>query len=102
MVEIVELAMIGQLVLGQPDTDHVVAFAELLHSGGEIDAIKSNLDRRYAAPDAVEKSPARHLIEHAKRLKFGRMVYLLPLYYPLRLIDEICRRRRPVMRRIKY
>ncbi|HTT79832.1 MAG TPA: LLM class flavin-dependent oxidoreductase [Stellaceae bacterium] len=28
--------------------------------------------------------------QRTKRLKFGPMVYLLPLYHPLRLIDEIC------------
>ncbi len=28
--------------------------------------------------------------QRTKRLKFGPMVYLLPLYHPLRLIDEVC------------
>jgi alkanesulfonate monooxygenase SsuD/methylene tetrahydromethanopterin reductase-like flavin-dependent oxidoreductase (luciferase family) len=28
--------------------------------------------------------------QRTKRLRFGPMVYLLPLYHPLRLIDEIC------------
>src|SRR5689334_24080754 len=28
--------------------------------------------------------------QRTKRLKFGPMVYLLPLYHPLRLIEEIC------------
>jgi alkanesulfonate monooxygenase SsuD/methylene tetrahydromethanopterin reductase-like flavin-dependent oxidoreductase (luciferase family) len=28
--------------------------------------------------------------QRTRRLKFGPMVYLLPLYHPLRLIDEIC------------
>src|SRR5258707_3232067 len=28
--------------------------------------------------------------QRTKHLKFGPMVYLLPLYHPLRLIDEVC------------
>jgi alkanesulfonate monooxygenase SsuD/methylene tetrahydromethanopterin reductase-like flavin-dependent oxidoreductase (luciferase family) len=28
--------------------------------------------------------------QRTKRIKFGPMVYLLPLYHPLRLIDEVC------------
>jgi alkanesulfonate monooxygenase SsuD/methylene tetrahydromethanopterin reductase-like flavin-dependent oxidoreductase (luciferase family) len=28
--------------------------------------------------------------QRTKKLKFGPMVYLLPLYHPLRLIDEVC------------
>ena len=28
--------------------------------------------------------------QRTRRLRFGPMVYLLPLYHPLRLIDEIC------------
>jgi alkanesulfonate monooxygenase SsuD/methylene tetrahydromethanopterin reductase-like flavin-dependent oxidoreductase (luciferase family) len=28
--------------------------------------------------------------QRTKQLRFGPMVYLLPLYHPLRLIDEIC------------
>lgn len=28
--------------------------------------------------------------QRTERLKFGPMVYLLPLYHPLRLIDEVC------------
>ena len=28
--------------------------------------------------------------QRTKRLRFGPMVYLLPFYHPLRLIDEVC------------
>src|SRR6202048_46806 len=28
--------------------------------------------------------------QRTKQLRFGPMVYLLPLYHPLRLIDEVC------------
>ena len=65
MVEIVEFAVIGQLVLGQADADDLEGFAELRRPGGEIDAVKPDLDRRDAAPDAVHKAPAAHLVEHA-------------------------------------
>ena len=65
MVEIVVLAVIGQLVLGQADADDLEGLAELLHAGSEIDAVEPDLDRRDAAPDAVQKPPAAHLVEHA-------------------------------------
>ena len=65
MVEIVELPVIGQLVLGQPDADRIKGFAELRRAGGEIDAVKPDLDRRDAAPDPIHKAPAAHLVEHA-------------------------------------
>ena len=45
MVEIVELAVVGQFVLGQADADRVEGFAELLHAGIEVDAVEPNLDR---------------------------------------------------------
>ncbi len=65
MVEIVELPVIGQLVLGQPDADRIEGFAELRRAGGEIDAVKPDLDRRDATPDPIHKAPAAHLVEHA-------------------------------------
>jgi len=30
------------------------------------------------------------VVQRTRQLRFGPMVYLLPLYHPLRLIDEIC------------
>jgi hypothetical protein len=65
MVEIIELAVIGQLVFGQADADDVESLAEALHAGLEVDAVEPDLDRRDAAADAIEKSAAAHLVEHA-------------------------------------
>ena len=64
-VEIVILAVKGQLVLGQADAGDLECLAELLRAGREIDAVKPDLDRRDAAPDAVQKTPLAHLVEHA-------------------------------------
>jgi len=57
--------VIGQLVLGQANSDDVEGFAELLHSGVEIDIVEADFDRRDAATHSVEKPPAAHLVEHA-------------------------------------
>ena len=39
------------------------------------------------SPERLSRRPSRSA---RKQLQFGPMVYLLPLYHPLRLIDEIC------------
>ena len=47
----------------------------------------------HATPLGHAPSPALFLsavAQRTKRLRFGPLVYLLPLYHPLRLIDEIC------------
>src|ERR1700738_1817780 len=47
----------------------------------------------HATPLGLAASPSVFLAAVAQRtrqLRFGPLVYLLPLYHPLRLIDEIC------------
>jgi alkanesulfonate monooxygenase SsuD/methylene tetrahydromethanopterin reductase-like flavin-dependent oxidoreductase (luciferase family) len=47
----------------------------------------------HATPLGHAPSPALFfaaLAQRTRRLRFGPLVYLLPLYHPLRLIDEIC------------
>src|SRR5271166_1981875 len=52
-----------------------------------------HLAEHHATPLGYAPSPGVFLSAVAQRtrqLRFGPMVYLLPLYHPLRLIDEIC------------
>lgn len=47
----------------------------------------------HATPLGVAPSPGVWLAavaQHTKRLQFGPLVYLLPLYHPLKLLEEIC------------
>jgi alkanesulfonate monooxygenase SsuD/methylene tetrahydromethanopterin reductase-like flavin-dependent oxidoreductase (luciferase family) len=52
-----------------------------------------HLAEHHNTPLGYAPSPSVFLAavaQRTKHLKFGPMVYLLPLYHPLRLIDEIC------------
>jgi alkanesulfonate monooxygenase SsuD/methylene tetrahydromethanopterin reductase-like flavin-dependent oxidoreductase (luciferase family) len=47
----------------------------------------------HATPLGLSPSPSVYLsavAQRTRRLRFGPLVYTLPLYHPLRLIDEIC------------
>ena len=47
----------------------------------------------HATPLGMATSPSVYLAavaQRTKRIKFGPLVYLLPFYHPLRLIEEIC------------
>jgi alkanesulfonate monooxygenase SsuD/methylene tetrahydromethanopterin reductase-like flavin-dependent oxidoreductase (luciferase family) len=52
-----------------------------------------HLAEHHATPLGMAPSPSVFLAavaERTKRLRFGPMVYALPLYHPLRLLEEIC------------
>jgi alkanesulfonate monooxygenase SsuD/methylene tetrahydromethanopterin reductase-like flavin-dependent oxidoreductase (luciferase family) len=52
-----------------------------------------HLAEHHGTPLGLAPSPALFmaaLAQRTKRLRFGPLVYLLPLYHPLRLIEEIC------------
>src|ERR1700691_236296 len=47
----------------------------------------------HSTPVGMAPSPSVYLAalaQRTRRLRFGPMVYLLPLYHPLRLIEEVC------------
>src|SRR5205085_11377773 len=76
----------------------------------EIDAVEADLDRRDAAPDTVEKTAARHLVEHAdfvneaQRMIERQKVHHRPETELLRALrdgrQKDARRRRVTQRRI--
>jgi alkanesulfonate monooxygenase SsuD/methylene tetrahydromethanopterin reductase-like flavin-dependent oxidoreductase (luciferase family) len=52
-----------------------------------------HLAEHHATPLGMAPSPSVFLAavaERTRRLRFGPLVYALPLYHPLRLIEEIC------------
>ena len=52
-----------------------------------------HLAEHHSTPIGIASSPSIFLsavAQHTKTLRFGPMVYLLPFYKPLRLIEEIC------------
>src|ERR1700676_2107432 len=52
-----------------------------------------HLAEHHSTPLGCAASPALFLAavaQRTKRLRFGPLVYLLPFYHPLRLIEEIC------------
>src|SRR6202030_468240 len=52
-----------------------------------------HLAEHHGTPLGMAPSPSVFLAaiaQRTKRLRFGPLVYLLPLYHPIRLIEEIC------------
>src|SRR5471030_1934588 len=52
-----------------------------------------HLAEHHATPLGMSPSPSVFLsavAQRTTRLRFGPLVYLLPLYHPLRLIEEVC------------
>src|ERR1700730_16279397 len=64
-VEFIELAVIGEHVVGQTAANDIQRLGELLHAASKVDTEKLDLDRRDPAADAKQKAPAAHLVEHA-------------------------------------
>jgi alkanesulfonate monooxygenase SsuD/methylene tetrahydromethanopterin reductase-like flavin-dependent oxidoreductase (luciferase family) len=52
-----------------------------------------HLAEHHGTPIGTAASPGLFLAalaQHTKKLRFGPLVYLLPFYHPLRLIEEVC------------
>jgi alkanesulfonate monooxygenase SsuD/methylene tetrahydromethanopterin reductase-like flavin-dependent oxidoreductase (luciferase family) len=52
-----------------------------------------HIAEHHATPLGMSPSPSVFLAavaQRTKRLRFGPMIYALPLYHPLRLLEEIC------------
>ncbi len=77
--------------------DDLSAFYEdrlaLIEAYDEAGFFAYHLAEHHATPLGMAPSPGIFLsavAQRTKRLRFGPMVYCLPLYHPLRLLDEIC------------
>ncbi|MBV8119188.1 MAG: LLM class flavin-dependent oxidoreductase [Alphaproteobacteria bacterium] len=78
---------------GQPLTKHFEDRLELIEAYDRAGFYGYHLAEHHNTPLGYAPSPGVFLAAVAQRttrLRFGPMVYLLPLYHPLRLVDEIC------------
>ena len=89
-----EFGVFDHLDRGQDD---LTAFYEdrlrLMEAYDEAGFYAYHLAEHHATPLGMAPSPGIFLsavAQRTKRLRFGPTVYCLPLYHPLRLLDEIC------------
>jgi len=78
---------------GLPLSEHFEQRLKLIEAYDRAGFYGYHLAEHHNTPLGYAPSPSVFLSAVAQRteqLRFGPMVYLLPLYHPLRLIDEIC------------
>ncbi|MGB9647380.1 MAG: LLM class flavin-dependent oxidoreductase [Stellaceae bacterium] len=78
---------------GLPLTRHFEERLRLIEAYDRAGFYGYHLAEHHNTPLGYAPSPGIFLsavAQRTKQLRFGPMVYLLPLYHPLRLIDEIC------------
>jgi alkanesulfonate monooxygenase SsuD/methylene tetrahydromethanopterin reductase-like flavin-dependent oxidoreductase (luciferase family) len=78
---------------GRPLQQHFEDRLQLIEAYDRAGFYGYHLAEHHNTPLGYAPSPSVFLAavaQRTKQLKFGPMVYLLPLYHPLRLIDEIC------------
>jgi alkanesulfonate monooxygenase SsuD/methylene tetrahydromethanopterin reductase-like flavin-dependent oxidoreductase (luciferase family) len=66
---------------------------QLLEVADAADFFCYHLAEHHATPLGMAPSPALFLTaaaQRTRRIRLGPLVYLLPLYHPLRLIEEVC------------
>jgi len=66
---------------------------QLLEAADRAGFFCYHLAEHHATPLGMAPSPALFLTaaaERTRRIRLGPLVYLLPLYHPLRLIEEVC------------
>ena len=66
---------------------------QLLEAADAAGFFGYHLAEHHATPLGMAPSPALFLsaaAQHTQRIRLGPLVYLLPLYHPLRLIEEVC------------
>ncbi|HVC51505.1 MAG TPA: LLM class flavin-dependent oxidoreductase [Stellaceae bacterium] len=78
---------------GQPLAAHFEDRLKLVEAYDRAGYYAYHLAEHHNTPLGYAPSPSVFLsavAQRTKTIKFGPMVYLLPLYHPLRLIDEVC------------
>lgn len=78
---------------GRPLGRHFEERLELIEAYDRAGFYGYHLAEHHNTPLGYAPSPGIFLsavAQRTRKLRFGPMVYLLPLYHPLRLIDEIC------------
>ncbi len=73
--------------------DYYRARLEIIEAYDRLGFYAYHVAEHHATPLGMAPSPSVFLAavaQRTKRLRFGPLVYALPLYHPLRLIEEIC------------
>lgn len=80
----------------RPDTDLRTTYEDrlrLIEAYDRAGFYAYHLAEHHATPLTMAPSPSVFLAavaERTKNIRFGPMVYVLPLYHPLRLVEEVC------------
>jgi alkanesulfonate monooxygenase SsuD/methylene tetrahydromethanopterin reductase-like flavin-dependent oxidoreductase (luciferase family) len=78
---------------GQPLGDYYRARLEIIEAYDRLGFYAYHVAEHHSTPLGMAPSPSVFLsavAQRTRRLRFGPMVYALPLYHPLRMIEEIC------------
>lgn len=78
---------------GSPITEHFKNRLRLIEAYDQRGFESYHIAEHHGTPLGFAPSPAVFLAavaQRSRRLRFGPLVFLLPLYHPLRLIEEIC------------
>src|SRR5262249_55971324 len=78
---------------GMPTGRHFAERLSLIEAYDRCGFYAYHLAEHHGTPLGMAPSPGVFLAaiaQRTKRLRFGPLVYLLPLYHPIRLIEEIC------------
>jgi alkanesulfonate monooxygenase SsuD/methylene tetrahydromethanopterin reductase-like flavin-dependent oxidoreductase (luciferase family) len=78
---------------GVPLKQQIEQRLQLVESYDRLGFYGYHLAEHHGTPLGLAPSPGIFMAavaQRTKRLRFGPLVYLLPLYHPLRLIEEIC------------
>src|ERR1700733_3874433 len=77
----------------QPLGDYYRARLEIIEAYDRLGFHAYHVAEHHSTPLGMAPSPSVFLsavAQRTRRLRFGPMVYALPLYHPLRMIEEIC------------
>jgi alkanesulfonate monooxygenase SsuD/methylene tetrahydromethanopterin reductase-like flavin-dependent oxidoreductase (luciferase family) len=78
---------------GVPLTEQMASRMRLVEAYDRLGFYAYHLAEHHGTPLGLAPSPGlimAAIAQRTRRLRFGPLVYLLPLYHPLRLIEEIC------------
>ena len=78
---------------GVPLSQQIAERMQLVEAYDRLGFSAYHLAEHHGTPLGLAPSPGLFMAaiaQRTRRLRFGPLVYLLPLYHPLRLIEEIC------------
>lgn len=94
MTHPLEFGMFDWLDAGQGSTAELYeARLQLIEMAEQAGFYGYHMAEHHGTPLAMAPSPALFfaaLTQRTSRIRFGPMAYLLPLYHPLRLVEELC------------